>query len=166
MNKRQAENYRRTVNRLCEVGFGLSDIESLFKIERTLHRWGEMECGDSNDCKSWAIERDEKTGVPYMVEHMHVEARPGGSMYGNHGTYRTRVADREAGALRRLNAIVPPPGAAETSPAFAYHQGDPRGCALYIIPKDRIPMCEKMTEKTLIAWLAANYSSSGIAVCI
>ena len=39
---------------------------------------------------------------------------------------RTPIADREAGALRRVRAVCAANG------LHFYHQGDPRGCALYV----------------------------------
>lgn len=107
-------------------GVTLAQAETLRRAQMTLHRWAELKCGDSNDYKSWAIERDETTGKPYMVEHMHVSARPGGSLYSNNRTYRTRIPDREHGALKRVQAVC-----ASLGLSF-YHQTDPRGCALYV----------------------------------
>ena len=144
MTRKEAERLTRQQNTLISLGFTAEEAEALRRISMTLHRWHELECGDSNDYKSWAIERDEKTGAPYMVEHMHVNARPGGSLYSNHGTYRTRIPDRETGAKKRLASIIGQrngrPGikegrlnAAPNGKLSAYIQGDPRGAALYIL---------------------------------
>ncbi len=100
------------------INLSFDEANTLRRAEKVLQRWAEQECGDSNDYKSWAIERDEKTDIPYMVEHMHVEARGHDSRY--------RIADREAGALRRVKAICQAHG------LHFYHQTDPRGCALYV----------------------------------
>ena len=97
-----------------------SDANILRRAERTLHRWSELECGDGNDHASWAIERDETTGKPYMGYHPH-QGKP----------TRTPIADREAGALRRVAALCKERG------LHFYHQTDPRGAALYI---DREPL--------------------------
>lgn len=87
----------------------------LRKAEKTLTRWGEQECGDSNESASWAIERDEKTGVPYRV------------IYWNNGRQsRERIPDREAGALKRVAKLAKSVG------GYFYHQTDPRGCTLYV----------------------------------
>ena len=43
-----------------------SDARALRRIERTLRRWAELECGDGNDRCSWSIERCEVTGRPFM----------------------------------------------------------------------------------------------------
>lgn len=86
------------------------------RAELTLHRWGEQECGDGNSYASWAIERDEKTGKPYMCVYPHKEGHP----------RRTVIADRESGALNRVAALCKKVG------LHYYHQTDPRGCALYV----------------------------------
>lgn len=104
---------------LAKLGFNIGEAEQLRRISMTLTRWAELECGNGNDYASWAIERDEATEIPYMVTHPHTGK-----------SYRNKVADREKGALKRLAAIM------ATHPELvAYHQGDPRGCALYIIRK-------------------------------
>jgi hypothetical protein len=94
---------------------GISELTDLARAEKTLHRWSELECGDGNDFASWSIERDEQTGTPYMVTHPH-----------SGKSYRTKVADREKGALKRVAAICKAAG------LHFYHQGDPRGCSLYV----------------------------------
>lgn len=119
MNKRQAENWNRVQDRLMALGFSRDEVEALFRIERTLQRWGELECGNSNDYRSWAIERDEATGKPFMVTH-YAQGKP----------TRHAVADRERGALKRLETMM-----LKRPELAAYHQGDPRGCALYIVQK-------------------------------
>ena len=88
---------------------------TLRRAEMTLHRWAELECGDGNDYASWSIERDEESGKPYMCHYPH------------QGTAtRSLIADREAGALRRVAAVCAELG------LYYFHQGDPRGCALYV----------------------------------
>lgn len=113
--------------RLQGLGFTYGEAVCLRRIEMTLHRWAEDECNGD-------VERDEETGKPYR------------SFYSSPiGATRTRyaVADREAGALKRLMAIVEarntraiPVMGAELHEAFAvhaYHQSDPRGCSLYLV---------------------------------
>jgi len=105
------------------------DAERLRRISMTLHRWHEMECGDSNDHASWAIERDgdEPDSKPYLVTHPH--GRSGEPMKSR----RTPIADRETGARKRLAAIL------KRYPALtAYVQTDPRGCALYILTPEQV----------------------------
>ena len=111
------------LERLGKLGLGYDDAQALRRISMTLSRWGELECGDGNDYCSWSIERDEVTGKPYMVTYPH------------DGKSRRRlVADREKGALKRLQAIV-----AQYPGFIAYHQTDPRGCAVYLVRKSDVP---------------------------
>ena len=91
------------------------DANTLRRAQITLHRWAELECGGSDNFKSWAIERDEITGKPFMG--MYPYDRP---------SYRYAIPDREAGALKRVAAICAKYG------AYFYHQTDPRGSALRI----------------------------------
>lgn len=116
MTKREAENYahlRRAA--LDALGLSSDDFEALLRIEKTLHRWAERECNGE------------------------VEVDEDGTAYGTNAGYctsgvatRWKVANRERGALKRLAAIM-----ARYPKLGAYHQGDPRGCALYVYPKAR-----------------------------
>lgn len=128
------------IARLRELGFTYDEAQSLRRIEMTLQRWAERECGDGSD---WAIERDDKIDKPFNVYHGEGKAR------------RYAIADKEKGALKRLAAIVgvrngrvnPPihvPDAKhgaviQSNPATAgnalisYHQSDPRGCMVYLV---------------------------------
>ena len=92
-------------------------METLIRASRTLHRWFELECGDSNDYASWAIERDEETGKPYRSVHPHNAAYP---------PFRVWVSDREKGARARIAKVCAALG------LHYYIQGDPRGAALWI----------------------------------
>lgn len=106
----QAAIFRRT-----QVSLSFDDANTLRRAELTLQRWAEGECGDGNDYASWAIERDEKTGIPYRVTYPH-----------KGDVRRYRIADREAGALRRVREVC------ERNGLSWFHQTDPRGCALYV----------------------------------
>jgi hypothetical protein len=115
------------------AGFGFDDAAALRRISMTLHRWHELECGDSNDYASWCITRGwkDKTGshatrrfvhdddgTPFLERHVHSE----------NGARYEAIPDRERGALKRLAKIL------ARYPGFrSYVQGDPRGCALYIL---------------------------------
>lgn len=107
---------------LSRLGISADDITALGRIAGTLHRWAEQECGDGNNYASWAIVRDDETNIPYREIHPHTGK-----------SYRTRIADRETGALKRLAAIM-----ARYPDLIAYHQGDPRGASLYIISRAEI----------------------------
>jgi hypothetical protein len=104
------------------MGFTYEEAAQLRRIEMTLQRWAETECGNSNDWGAWGIERDETTGKPFMVRHTYRHGK------GENSVSRYAVADREMGALRRLDAIM-----AKHPDLRAYHQSDPRGCALYVM---------------------------------
>ena len=111
------------LERLGKLGLGYDDAQALRRISMTLSRWGELECGDGNDYCSWSIERDEVTDKPYMVTYPH------------DGKSRRRpVADREKGALKRLQAIM-----SKYPDLLAYHQTDPRGCAVYLVRRSEVP---------------------------
>lgn len=80
MTKRTAD----LIQRIVALGFTTEEAWQLRRIERTLHRWAEAECGDSNDWASWSIERAEpvelklvnwpnESGNVWLVE-----SRPGG----------------------------------------------------------------------------------------
>ena len=92
MTKKQYQNYARLSDALIALGItSAEEQDQLFKIERTLHRWHELECGTDRGC----IERDEITGKP-MITY----ARPGNFR----GCYQ--IADREKGALKRLAKLM------------------------------------------------------------
>jgi len=110
-----------------------SEAAILRRASMTLTRWAELECGNSNDYAAWAIERDDNgEGPPYMVRRW-----KGGAT-----VTRTRIPDREAGALRRVAELCKARG------WYFFHQTDPRGAPLYI-------STEPLTD--------ANYTS-GVAV--
>jgi hypothetical protein len=116
---------------LVRAGIDYDDAHALRRIAMILRRWHELECGDGHG----AIERDEATGKPYWLNA--------------HTGRRQSVADREAGAKRRLAKIM------EKYPALrAYIQGDPRGAALYILRPGDVPEGEN----------AGSYYSRGLAV--
>jgi hypothetical protein len=126
---------------ILSLGFTADEVEALRRISMTLRRWHELECG--ND--SGVIERDEATGKPYWVNYH--------SRYlsANDPRSRSRIADREAGALRRLQKIMRDVNerrfvgdTASTLDAHCddlntYIQTDPRGAALYILRPGDIP---------------------------
>ena len=114
------KNYelRRILDARTNTVVSMSDANTLRRAQMTLHRWAELECGDGDNYKSWAIERDENSAgeEPYMCIYPHDSNK----------TRRYRIADREKGALRRIDALCKRLG------LYYYHQGDPRGCALYV----------------------------------
>ena len=142
-------------------GTARTDAESLRRISMTLHRWHELECGDSNSYGSWAIVRGrmrtfvleegkavrqfehDDDGKPYLERHHY---RHG---VGKDSVTHTPIDDREAGALKRLKAIM------ARYPSLSYYvQTDPRGCALYILKPGDVPEGAD----------ASSYYSRGLAV--
>ena len=141
------------IDALQSAGVSYEDACALRRISMTLHRWHELECGDSNQWNSFCLVRGERVkcwdgskgfvhddaGKPYLEAH-----------HNSGGTSYTLQPDRERGALKRLAAIM------ARYPAFeSYVQGDPRGCALYILRPGDIPQG---------ATLDSCYNR-GIAVC-
>ena len=128
MNKRQAIDWARTCATLNTLGFDDSEIESLRRVQMTLHRWQERECNGE-------FERDDN-GKFYQY-------------YGNR-KYCTVIPNRETRALKRLAKIMHGKQGVQ-----AYVQGDPRGCALYIVRDSDVPEGRDIE----------SYYSRGIAVC-
>lgn len=112
------------IAQIISTGISYDDAKALRRISMTLRRWHEMECGTSGDGWDRHIERD-NDNVPYLVTYYHRrEGKP----------YRTKIADRETGARRRLAAIM-----SRYPDLTPYVQGDPRGCALYILRPNDVP---------------------------
>jgi hypothetical protein len=147
----KAESLRRfTLERylILSLGFTSDEAATLRRISNTLRRWHELECGSDHG----VIERDEATGKPYWVNYR--------SRYlsANDPRSRSRIADREAGALRRLTKIMRDVNerrfvgdTASTLNAHCddlntYIQTDPRGAALYILRPGDIPAGSKADE--------------------
>lgn len=122
------------------AGIDKADATALHRIALTLHRWHELECGDEY---GWIIEREgedggeDEDGRPYMRN-------------GNTGVTYGPIADREAGALRRLAAIMK----RYSGLFYSYVQGDPRGASLYLVRCEDVPKGEDV----------ADYYQRGIAI--
>ena len=111
------EHKERAAVALVGLGFHFGEVTQLRRIASTLHRWGEAECNGE-------IQRGEASGKPFRH-------------YGQGGSgpfLTTKAADREAGALRRLASIM-----AAHPELVAYHQGDCRGCSVYILKRSDVP---------------------------
>ncbi len=138
--RHETESLISSIERRTQVRLSFDDANTLRRAEKLLQRWAELECGDSNQWGSWAIERDDNgDGAPFMVHHRYAHGT------GKDSIVRTRIADREAGALRRIKAVC------ERNGLNYYHQTDPRGCALYVSNQ---PFAD------------FNYSSVGVACCV
>ena len=124
--------------RLHDAGIDADDAMTLRRIAMTLHRWFELECGNGDNYKSWAIERDEDTDVPYMVMHFH-----------DGNTRRYRTSDREKGAKKRLQRLN------KKYPQLTFYiQTDPRGAPLYVLRPGDVPEGKE----------ADSYYNRGLAV--
>jgi len=130
MTKREAQRYVWLCEALRNHGVTQDGVDTLLRCSRALHTWAEHECNGD-------IERDEVTGVCYWMNHDK-----------DRRSYRT--SDREAGALKRAAAI------AEAHGLTIYHQGDPRGCCLYLLRPGDVPESSD----------PGSCYSNGIAVCI
>jgi hypothetical protein len=138
--------------RLQALGFTYEEAVSLRRIEMTLQRWAEHECNGD-------IQRDEVTDKPYRVYEHSSSAK------------RYPVADREAGALKRMAAIVAARNLRESpvevgkpqNDVFAYHQGDCRGCMLYLCTREQLT--EKYGDKAGSLLPIDQYYNRGLAVC-
>ena len=110
----KSERQHALYSRLLSLGLTYADATTLIRAERTLSRWAEAECNGD-------IQRDD-AGKPWRY-------------YGREYQHKCPTADREAGALRRVSAVC------ERAGIHFYHQGDPRGCALYV-------SAEPLTDQT------------------
>lgn len=123
---------------LGKLGFTATEARTLLRCSATLQTWAEHECNG-------AIQRDEETNVPYLYNTM------SGKKIG-------RTSDREAGALKRAVKI------ADARGFKVYHQGDPRGCALYLYRQvDLDAMGKRMGDRMI--HIDCCYNSVGTAVC-
>ena len=113
MHRKEISNLYRIAERL---GIEFNDVCSFRRDSMTLRRWFERESGDSNDDASWAVERDPETDIPYLVTYPHTSNK----------VIRTRVADREKGAHKRIAERC------ERLGLKYYIQPDCRGLALYL----------------------------------
>jgi hypothetical protein len=105
-----------SVAALTKAGISYDDATHLRRISMQLHRWHELECGDQYGC----VGRDETTGKTYWLNAM--------------TNHRSPFPDRETSALKRLAKVM------KRYPTMrAFVQGDPRGCALYILRPGDVP---------------------------
>ncbi len=121
-------NKREVVDRLMAMGIDYDDAVELRRIAMVLHRWHELECGTDRG----VIERDEATGVPYWTYDVR-------DTHGHWTRGRRKTADKETGAIKRLQAIV------KRYPNLTYYiQGDPRGAPLYMLRPADVPVGESI----------------------
>jgi len=136
MNRKEATRQTHQLNTLQSLGFSNEESDKLRRISMTLRRWFELECGTNGGC----IERDNDGRTYWKSEH---------------SGRRTRTADRETGALKRLENIIKSRNILRADdPLNFYIPGDPRGAALYILRPQDVPEGKD----------PASYYSRGICV--
>lgn len=121
----------RTVVALARLGFGPEDIRTLARLSVSLRHIAERECNGDG----WGPG----------------ERLPDGRWFPRWTDDDQERADKRTAALLKLAQAVCD-GAGRN--LKAYHQGDPRGCALYIVRMDALGTRD----------INANYSSFGVAV--
>ena len=138
MRDTKAVKFARFFSNMSRLGISCQDADALRRIEMTLSRWSEHECNGN-------IQRDGEAadGKPRWYY--------GHDGPGPRGPY---IPDRETGARKRCEAIM-----ARYPDLFAYYQGDPRGCALYILRKSDYP-ADKQAHGCDVDY------TRGVAVCI
>lgn len=157
MNRQQAQDRARMEAAITGLGFTPAEVQQLRRISMTLRRWHELECGTGEGQRTWHVEREgpDGDGKPVMVTNYPTAQ---GWKQDRHP-----IADREAGALRRLARIMArrnghrhwcsqvapmapgriaergPCNCDKPQPVSAYVQTDPRGTALYILRPGDVP---------------------------
>lgn len=114
-----------------KLGIDVDDAKSLLGIERKLRHWAEDVCNG-------LVEVDEN-GVAYRISSSYAELN------------KWKIPNQQTRALKKLDEIMN-----KYPHLIAYHQTDPRGCSLYIIPK------KLLGDKDISAY----YSSIGLAVSV
>ena len=99
---------------IAYLGVASDDFKTLRRISMTLKRWFEHECNG-------VIQRDGDAGDGLPYWYTSKSNRKIGRAY-----------DRERGAVKRLEKIM-----ARYPALVHYLQTDPRGCSLYLIPREK-----------------------------
>ena len=107
---------KNNLEQIMSCGLTYGDAIALRRISLTLHRWHEHECNG-------VIQRDGERGDGTPYWHSSFDGRK-----------ISRAPDRERGALKRLEQIM-----ARYPHLKSYVQGDPRGCALYLLRPNDVP---------------------------
>lgn len=107
---------KNNLQQLHAIGMTDDDARALRRISLTLRRWYEHECNG-------AIQRDGERGDGRPFWHSTFDGRR-----------YAPAPDRERGALKRMTALM------SRYPALTpYVQGDPRGCAVYVLRPGDVP---------------------------
>ena len=117
----------------------------LRNCERGLHRWSEQECNGE-------IQWDEDSNTPYRYRQ---------SIYGDFTESPQPCFNREAHLLDEARKQ------AKRFGLEIYHQGDPRGCALWLYSQSALEeRCERSEQLRKPGMgISACYNSVGTAVC-
>lgn len=157
--KREWEDIHRQIQALRELGISYDDAWTLRRCSMVLRKWFEGEWGNSDNYGSWAIVRgrkDHKPDCPTMfavdsTDHGPCACRRRDFVHDDDGApfleriarqgppqaSHTPIPDREKGARKRIATIL-----AKHEELQAYIQGDPRGCALYVLKAADVPLGE------------------------
>jgi hypothetical protein len=128
MTKREALRRVTQAQRLQTLGFTLAQADQLRRISVTLSRWYELECGTDSAC----LVRGRLVDGEFQYDERGQAFWEFAGVSGR-GRY-SRTADRERGAIKRLEAIMRDRQAEPATLGVSYYlQTDPRGCALYIL---------------------------------
>jgi hypothetical protein len=136
MTRQRDERLINLWRQLEPLGVQVEEMFDLLTLSRTLSSWDTRECNGE-------IERDDDSGNTYRVIRMRI-----------HGLARDRrepIPDRASAALVRASDLAGRHG------LTAYHQGDPRGCSLYLLRPGDVREGENVH---------AVYAGRGIAVCV
>ena len=162
MTKREKETRAFMYKNLQNLGFSFDDCEKLRRISMTLRRWYELECGTENAFgTSFAVERGYKSDEDHNYGSFvcNFDGKPwirvGRQTKEGYKVSHHPTADKEKGAIKRLEAIIKP----FRRKLFYYLQTDPRGAALYIVPYSQLRRYKKSK-----AQIDCCYSSVGICV--
>ena len=138
MNNKKREALRLTAqeNTLINLGFTAEEANKLRRINSTLRRWYELECGTD----AGSVERDEQTGKTYWRNAKTGKLSP--------------FRDLETGANKRLIEIITARNSRQPIRVDYYLQTDPRGAALYILRDQDVPQNKS----------AAEYYSRGLCI--
>jgi hypothetical protein len=143
MTQRERQDRQRMLDNLQRLGFSPEECQALRRISMQLRRWYERECNED-------IRVDDQGRAEVMVFKSMRGCAP--------LWYLPRIPNMEAGATRRLNAIM----ARHSRRCTYYLQTDPRGCALYVVPLANLRAYRKRTGRE--TGLDCCYNSVGIAV--
>lgn len=160
---------RRRINFHLENRNAADDAAELHAIARRLHRYDERNCCEDLTCRACGGDGFTTRSTSDSRVQEHDDCR---KCAGKGHTLGRREARAEARAREIAGAYK----------MRAYFQGDPRGCPLYLIPEEAVPVemdafpdylkgyaSDKAHPPTLAdlqgRWLSSNYNSAGVAVC-